>query len=88
MPRAVATCKVGDFAISVGNSCPAGASLTARACSEGDKDWAQTCVSFLEAFRRAALLLLCETPRKWRLCAPAAPRSLDHLTSGECRRVA
>ena len=60
---------------------------TARANSKGDEDQAQACASFLEAFRRAAFLLLCEMHRKRRLCVPAAPRSLDHLTSGQCRRA-
>ena len=54
---------------------------TAHAWSRGDKDQAQLRASFLEAFMRAAFLLLCEKHRKRRLCAPAAPCSLDHLTS-------
>ena len=61
---------------------------SARTSAAGQTDCAQVLAAFFCVFRRAALKLLCETPRKWRICAPAAPRSLDHVTSGCSRGVA
>ena len=60
----MAACEVADFAASLRTAAPLARPPTGRACSEGHKDQAQLRASFLEAFRRAAFLLLCETPQK------------------------